>query len=100
MRTIFVVLIRAYQVLLAPLKALLPMGQTACCRFHPACSQYAIEAVQTHGAFRGSWLALKRILRCHPFHEGGFDPVPVSRELRVESRESGMAIRTVEVLRG
>lgn len=49
------------------------------CRFHPTCSQYAMEAVQVHGALRGSWLAAKRVGRCHPFHEGGLDPVPAVR---------------------
>ena len=46
------------------------------CRFVPTCSGYAVEAVQRHGAMRGSWLTLRRLLRCHPFCEGGFDPVP------------------------
>ena len=46
------------------------------CRFHPSCSQYALDALAEHGALRGSWLALRRLLRCHPFNAGGFDPVP------------------------
>ncbi|MGD9810318.1 MAG: membrane protein insertion efficiency factor YidD [Sphingobium sp.] len=46
------------------------------CRYHPSCSQYAIEALQKYGALRGSWLALKRLLRCHPWGGSGFDPVP------------------------
>jgi len=46
------------------------------CRFTPTCSTYAIEALQKYGVVKGSWLAIKRILRCHPFHEGGYDPVP------------------------
>ena len=62
-------LIRAYQVLLSPF-----LGQH--CRFTPSCSQYAAEAIARHGALRGSWLALKRIGRCHPFCDGGYDPVP------------------------
>jgi uncharacterized protein len=62
-------LIRGYQRLLSPL---LPPS----CRFHPSCSQYALEAIQRHGAFKGSWLAVRRLARCHPFNAGGFDPVP------------------------
>ena len=46
------------------------------CRFEPSCSMYALEALQTHGAARGSWLAARRLCRCHPFHPGGYDPVP------------------------
>ena len=46
------------------------------CRFHPSCSQYALEALTLHGAGRGSWLAVRRIGRCHPWHDGGLDPVP------------------------
>lgn len=61
--------IRFYQRALSPLKP-------PSCRFAPTCSAYAVEAIQRHGAGRGSWLALRRILRCHPFNEGGFDPVP------------------------
>ena len=47
------------------------------CRFYPSCSAYALQAVQLHGALRGSWLAVRRLSRCHPFHAGGLDPVPV-----------------------
>jgi putative membrane protein insertion efficiency factor len=46
------------------------------CRFHPTCSSYAIEAIEVHGGLKGSWMALTRLLRCHPFHPGGYDPVP------------------------
>ncbi|MFO1492968.1 MAG: membrane protein insertion efficiency factor YidD [Kiritimatiellia bacterium] len=50
-----------------------------CCRFHPSCSHYAIEALQVHGFWKGSWLAFRRITRCHPGRPGGFDPVPPRR---------------------
>ncbi len=63
-------LIRAYQLLIVPI---MPAGS---CRFHPGCSSYAMDAVETHGAIRGGWLALKRIGRCHPWGPSGFDPVP------------------------
>ena len=55
--------------------AISPMHQP-CCRFIPTCSQYALEAVEKYGALKGGYLALRRILRCHPFHAGGYDPVP------------------------
>nr|WP_199203612.1 membrane protein insertion efficiency factor YidD [Sporosarcina sp. P34] len=62
-------LIRFYQKFISPLSP-------PSCRFHPTCSHYAVEAMETHGALKGSWLAVMRILKCHPFHKGGFDPVP------------------------
>ncbi len=68
-------LIRLYQVTLSPLKRLL-LGPYAACRFHPTCSEYARQAVLEHGFFQGSWLGLKRLFRCHPFHPGGYDPIP------------------------
>ena len=49
------------------------------CRFYPSCSQYAIEAIEQHGSLRGSWLSAVRLAKCHPFHPGGFDPVPPAR---------------------
>ena len=61
--------IRFYQVALSPL---LP----ASCRYYPTCLAYAIEALERYGAARGTWLTIRRIVRCHPFHAGGFDPVP------------------------
>ena len=69
MRYVLKYLIRGYQLAISPL-----LGPR--CRFYPSCSHYAIEAIETHGALRGVWLAIKRISRCHPWHEGGFDPVP------------------------
>ena len=55
--------------------AISPMHQP-CCRFIPTCSQYALEAIEKYGALKGSWLALRRLLRCHPLCKGGYDPVP------------------------
>lgn len=64
--------IRGYRKFISPLKP-------PTCRFYPSCSQYALEAIETHGPFRGSWLAARRIVKCHPFHPGGYDPVPPAR---------------------
>jgi hypothetical protein len=66
----------------------LPMvfGPACGCRFHPTCSVYAAQAVREHGALMGSWLALRRLLRCHPLHPGGFDPVPSSPRRRPTCR--------------
>lgn len=69
------VLIRAYQLLLSPILAWLG-GPGAGCRFEPTCSCYFLEAVETHGVFRGGWLGIKRLARCHPWGGKGFDPVP------------------------
>ena len=68
-RTFLLFLIRAYQAFLSPLAP-------AVCKFHPTCSRYACEAIERHGAARGSVLALRRLLRCQPWCRGGFDPVP------------------------
>jgi putative membrane protein insertion efficiency factor len=66
---LLILLIRGYQVTISPL---LPPA----CRYNPTCSQYAAEALQRHGAMKGSWLATRRILKCHPLRAGGYDPVP------------------------
>ncbi|ACA89179.1 MULTISPECIES: membrane protein insertion efficiency factor YidD [Shewanella] len=63
-------LIRGYQVFISPF-----LGANKC-RFHPTCSTYAIEAIRLHGSVKGCWLAARRILKCHPLHPGGIDPVP------------------------
>ena len=69
MRALMLALIRVYQYLFRPM-----LGNN--CRFYPSCSDYAREAIERHGALSGGWLAVRRILRCHPYHPGGFDPVP------------------------
>ena len=69
MKFLMIGIVKAYQTLISPLFP-------PTCRFYPSCSQYAIEAISSHGALRGGWLAIKRIAKCHPFHAGGFDPVP------------------------
>jgi putative membrane protein insertion efficiency factor len=68
-KAVLLALVRFYRALISPL-------YPPCCRFQPTCSQYAIEAIDRFGPWRGSWLAAGRILRCHPFHPGGYDPVP------------------------
>ena len=69
MKWLLVKLVRGYQLIISPH---LPPS----CRYYPSCSAYALEALGKHGALKGSWLAVRRILRCHPFRPGGFDPVP------------------------
>lgn len=69
MKTVLLGLIRGYQLFLSPL-----LGSN--CRFYPTCSHYAHEAILKHGALKGMWLAVRRIGRCNPWHEGGVDPVP------------------------
>jgi uncharacterized protein len=69
------------RLLMLPIRAwrLLSVHLPPRCRFHPSCSQYALEAVELHGATRGGWLAVRRLGRCHPWHPGGLDPVPDPR---------------------
>lgn len=66
--------LRIYQRYLSPLKG------APSCRFYPTCSAYAIEAIEVHGVLKGSWMGMLRVLRCHPFHPGGHDPVPPKRK--------------------
>ena len=80
---VLLVLLTGYRRFISPL-----LG--ARCRFYPSCSAYAVEAVELHGAIRGSWLAIRRLSRCHPFHPGGLDFVPGSPQAR-ESGKSGSA---------
>ncbi|MCI7541296.1 MAG: membrane protein insertion efficiency factor YidD [Veillonellaceae bacterium] len=69
MKAALLLLIRFYRAAISPL---FPPS----CRYVPTCSAYAMEAIEKYGAWRGGWMAVKRILRCHPFHKGGYDPVP------------------------
>lgn len=69
MARLLVLLVRFYQRFIGP-------GLPKACRFYPSCSSYAVEALTRHGAARGSWLTVRRLGRCHPFHPGGVDPVP------------------------
>ncbi|MFT6550120.1 MAG: putative membrane protein insertion efficiency factor [Zhongshania marina] len=69
MQRLLIACIRFYRLFISPLMA-------PHCRFYPSCSSYAIEALQKHGALRGGWLSVKRICKCHPLNDGGYDPVP------------------------
>ena len=69
MKKVLMALVRFYRRYISPMRQ-------PCCRFVPTCSQYALEALEKYGAVKGGWLAMKRILRCHPFCKGGYDPVP------------------------
>lgn len=73
LKKFLIAVIRFYQVVISPVKP-------PSCRFYPTCSHYGIEAVQRFGAIKGGWLTVKRILKCHPFHPGGVDPVPEKEE--------------------
>jgi putative membrane protein insertion efficiency factor len=68
MAKILIFIIKLYQKWISP-------AFPGCCRFYPTCSEYAVQALQKYGFLKGSWLALKRLLRCHPFHPGGYDPL-------------------------
>ena len=73
LRKIPIGIIKIYQTVLSPM-----LGPT--CRFHPSCSYYAIGAITEHGFIKGSWLSIKRILKCHPLNDGGYDPVPEKKQ--------------------
>lgn len=80
MKKIFILLIRFYQKFISPLFP-------AKCRYYPTCSQYTLEAIQEYGVIKGTYLGIKRILRCHPFHKGGYDPVPKRKIKDLEEKE-------------
>ncbi|MFJ3057870.1 membrane protein insertion efficiency factor YidD [Herbaspirillum sp. NPDC087042] len=81
MKTPLLLLLRAYKLGVSPF-----LGQN--CRFYPSCSDYAAEAVRVHGALKGSWLAGKRLCKCHPWHPGGLDLVPGSAEARAAAADA------------
>jgi len=74
MKQVLLLLIKCYQLCFSPFFG----GQ---CRFYPSCSAYAAEAIDAHGALRGTWLAIRRLARCHPWHPGGVDPVPQEKRV-------------------
>ena len=80
MKKILILLIKLYQKFISPMFP-------AKCRFYPTCSQYTLEAVKEHGAIKGTYLGIKRILKCHPFHEGGYDPVPKRENKNSEGKK-------------
>jgi conserved hypothetical protein YidD len=69
LKYLLIYMIKFYQKFISPLKG-------PSCRFYPTCSQYALESIKKHGSIKGSYYAIKRVLKCHPFHPGGYDPVP------------------------
>ena len=73
MKRILIFAVKIYRYAISPFLA-------PCCRFHPTCSSYAIQAIERHGALKGSWYTICRIGRCHPWHPGGYDPVPGTAE--------------------
>lgn len=81
MKMLMLGLIRVYRISISPL---FPPS----CRFQPTCSQYALEAIERFGAWRGGWMAFRRVLRCHPLHPGGYDPVPLATETASETIHS------------
>jgi uncharacterized protein len=78
---VLILLIRVYQWTLSPL-----LGPA--CRFEPSCSRYAVECLRLHGAAKGSYLAIRRVLRCHPFHPGGYDPPPLPKDSSTSHRRA------------
>ncbi len=73
MRSLFIGLIKLYQYIVSPV-----LGPR--CRFHPTCSNYAVEAINQYGVLKGGYLSVRRIIKCHPLNEGGYDPVPTKQD--------------------
>jgi putative membrane protein insertion efficiency factor len=89
MKYLLIGFLKAYRLLISPL-----YGNV--CRYYPSCSAYALRAISVHGAIKGSWLALRRLLRCHPWSPGGYDPVPGTPEFDEEMREQALRATTME----
>ncbi len=87
MKHLLIGVIRAWRFAISPL-----YGQV--CRYHPSCSAYALEAVTVHGSLRGTWLAGRRLVRCHPWSDGGYDPVPPRDRPRVPPHATGVGPTT------
>jgi uncharacterized protein len=87
MKYVLIGLLKGYRFAISPL-----YGQV--CRYHPTCSAYALEAVQTHGAVRGTWWSMRRVARCHPWAAGGLDPVPPAKNRRSSTLSSSLATPT------
>jgi uncharacterized protein len=81
-KKLFIRLIKFYQRFISPLTP-------PTCRFYPTCSQYGLEAITRYGALKGGWLTVKRIVKCQPFHPGGFDPVPARNQGELEQGDKG-----------
>lgn len=86
MKYVLIGLLKLYRLVISPL-----YGNV--CRYYPSCSAYALRAVQVHGAWKGTWLATRRLLRCHPWTPGGYDPVPGTPEFEEEARLQAAATR-------
>lgn len=98
MKYVLIAFMKAYRAVVSPL-----YGQV--CKFHPTCSAYALEALELHGAAKGSWLAVRRLVRCHPWSLGGYDPVPGSEResqwlARLESEERSTSGADAPSVRG
>ena len=91
MKYVLIGILKLYRLLISPL-----YGNV--CRYYPSCSAYALRAVQVHGAVKGSWLAGRRLLRCHPWTPGGYDPVPGTPEFDEEMRENASRPGTMDLL--
>jgi len=89
MKYVLIGLLKAWRLTISPL-----YGNV--CRYYPSCSAYALRAVEFHGAVKGSWLTVRRLLRCHPWSPGGYDPVPGTPEWHAETAEQGLRSEPVE----